>query len=39
MAPEMRDNDVPIFHLLSQTVNWHLRPGSFYIVFFAKAPC
>ena len=38
MAPEMRDNDVPIFHLLSQTVNWHLRPGSFYIVFFAKAP-
>lgn len=38
MAPEMRDNDVPIFHLLSQTVNWHLRPDSFYIVFFAKAP-
>ena len=38
MAPEMRDNDVPIVHLLSQTVNWHLRPGSFYIVFFAKAP-
>ena len=32
------NNDVPIFHLLSQTVNWHLRPGSFYIVFFAKAP-
>ena len=38
MAPEMRDNDVPIVHLLSQTVNWHLRPDSFYIVFFAKAP-
>ena len=38
MAPEMRDNDVPTFHLLSQTVNWHLRPDSFYIVFFAKAP-
>ena len=36
MAPEMRDNDVPIVHLLSQTVNWHLRPDSFYIVFFAK---
>ena len=38
MAPEMRDNDVPIFHLLSQTANWHLRPDFFYIVFFAKAP-
>ena len=38
MAPEMRDNDVPIFHLLSQTANWHLRPDFFYRVFFAKAP-
>ena len=26
MAPEMRDNDVPIVHLLSQTVNWHAAP-------------
>lgn len=38
MTPKMRDNDVPIFHLLSQTANWHLRPDFFYIVFFAKAP-
>ena len=26
MAPEMRDNDVPIFHLLSQTANWYIAP-------------
>ena len=34
----MRDNDVPIFHLLSQTANWYLKPDFLYIVFFVKAP-